>query len=153
MKLVNSILITSVIIYTLFFVSAVFALDNAQAEIYDAYLSKDNPSTSKASKTKYFDCQGDIFATMKLRGLSKSLHKIETFWFGPDGKLQGKHLSEFHFLKDGTIYSPSISLLGTRVSPLSIMLGLNNTSFVGDWRLKVKLDGKIAHKEGFSILC
>lgn len=91
-----------------------------------------------------FDCREKVYVELTLPKIPEKRHKIEAFWFGP-GPLGSREYTEHEF--DGNHAHVWLKLPGSR----GLFSGAED--FMGEWKVKIHLDGKFLEKKVFYIAC
>lgn len=110
------------------------------------------PSTTAANE---FDCSERVYAVVELAGLSATDHRLETIWIDPRGRRREHTHYRFKAFESSArlwawleLHRPAGATIGSLFDPA---LGMEN--FIGEWRVKVLIDGHRTGAGGFRVLC
>jgi len=100
-----------------------------------------------------FDCRDRIFVYVNWKGLQGGEHSLEAYWYKPGNKTQDHTVYKFNAPMAATWLW--IELKGGRGSKLfkSLDHGAGFEEFVGQWNVKVNLDGEYLSTQYFMVVC
>jgi len=125
----------------------------SQHAIYFTSVVKDGVPENKPSDK--FGCSDKVYAVLELRGLSKTQHKLEAIWHDPQGRDRERTRYPFRVLRDEERIWVWLKL---HHGPEAALVQFVNPSagmdeFIGDWKLKLVLDGKLLAEKTFKVVC
>ncbi len=102
-----------------------------------------------------FGCSDRIYAVIKANGLAKKQHLLEAIWRDPHGKDREHTRYPFVVRHDQEriwvwlkLHRPSEAALVQFMNPSAGM-----DEFVGEWRIKVLVDGQLIDQKNFNVIC
>ena len=139
-----------ILLLTFFLPVQIFALS---AEI--SFSSKKIGASPQLTYETEFTCSDKIYILLQTQGLSIGIYNIELHWINPLNKRQ--ELTKFDaYVSDDKqliwawlrLQAPSNSQVIRAFDP---SFGMRN--FIGLWRVKIHIDGKLLSTEKFDVLC
>ncbi len=124
-------------------------------EVTTSFSSRTSGDVPQRTGETEFTCSDTIYALIDTRGLAEGLHDIEIHWFDPRGDRQ--ELTEFsaHASSADTmiwgwmrLHPPEDSGLVRTFDPAHGM-----RIFIGEWTVKIYIDGKQVATAHFDVLC
>ena len=110
------------------------------------------PSNEHSSE---FGCSDRIYAVITAKGLEKSQHLLEAIWRDPQGKDREHTRYPFIVRYDQEriwvwlkLHRPPEAALVQLMNPTAGM-----DEFVGEWRLKLLIDGRLIGHQNFNVIC
>lgn len=102
-----------------------------------------------------FGCGDRIYAVITANGLAKSQHLLEAIWRDPQGKDREHTRYPFVVRYDREriwvwlkLHRPPEAALVQFMNPSAGM-----DEFVGEWRLKILVDGRLIDQKKFNVIC
>jgi len=103
-----------------------------------------------------FDCLDKIYSVTELTGFEKGKHTVEFKWFEPNGSIQERTVYDF-WVRD----KPSTKLWAwlelSRARGAGMLQWLNPAAgleeFIGNWELRLLIDGKQYNSGNFEVSC
>lgn len=161
--------------FVMAFLLSFFSINPAYADVNSVtpkLEKKQTVSTKKSSKVyfsladKYggadkkaiteFGCEDKIFTVVELSNYkSGGPYQLSVKWINPNGEVQEHTKYPFHISKNETRLWAWISLL--RATGAGMMQWLNPAAgleeFIGEWEVKVKINGKTIDSQNFQVIC
>ncbi len=143
--------------FKLFVVIALCAIGHARADAeFSVFLTAKAlngvPADAPASE---FGCSDKIYAVISADGLAKTQHTLEAVWRDPHGKdrehtrypfvVRFDHERIWVWLK---LHRPPEAALTQFMNPSAGM-----DEFVGEWRIKILVDGQLIDQQTFKVVC
>ncbi|MEK7578419.1 MAG: hypothetical protein AAB456_01740 [Patescibacteria group bacterium] len=97
--------------------------------------------------TDQFDCREKVYVDFTFDAEEGSNHIVEFFWIGPNGKQQT--YAEYKVLGNRVwpwieIYRPSF---GDR------LLEIDSSDYIGEWKVRVRINGELVSQKNFYVAC
>ncbi|KAA3627491.1 MAG: hypothetical protein DWQ08_07685 [Proteobacteria bacterium] len=125
------------------------------AEVSTSFSSKISGDIPVKTEETEFTCSDTIYALLETRGLAVGVHDVEIHWFDPRGERQELTKFSAHVAGDDTIiwgwlrlHAPEGAGLVRTFDP-----SMGMRSFIGQWKVKVFIDGKQVDTARFDVLC
>lgn len=134
-----------IMILAVLFAPDVFSENNGKKKVYvkpEFVLLMTNEPGGKAINE--FDCSDKIYIELNFPKIQEKRHKIEAFWFGP-GQFGSREYTEYEF-------EGSYAYLWLKL-PKERLLGGGMEDFIGEWKVKIHLDGKFLERKVFYVAC
>ncbi len=135
------------------FFAAVPACWAAKTDIY--LTSKSDDGVPLIEPANAFSCNSKIYTVAEFEGVSEGLHEFEVRWIDPGNKQRERTRYQFHTSGDTErlwawlkLHQSTAASLASFIDP-SIGMG----DFIGDWTIKVFIDGKPIGERQFKVVC
>ncbi len=135
--------------------ACLFAGNAGAAEVFTSFSTRvDNNVPRKTMETE-FTCSDTIYALIETRGLEAGDHQIEIHWIDPRGDRQ--ELTQFNaYASSGDtliwgwmrLHAPEDSGIARTFDPSHGM-----RIFIGEWTVRVYIDGRQRSSGRFDVLC
>lgn len=117
--------------------------------------TKTHDGVPSAEPGSEFGCGDRIYAVIQATGLAKSQHLLEAIWRDPQGKDREHTRYPFVVRYDQEriwvwlkLHRPPEAALVQFMNPSAGM-----DEFVGEWRVKVSIDGRLIDQQIFHVIC
>ncbi|MBI5874563.1 MAG: hypothetical protein HZB81_01735 [Deltaproteobacteria bacterium] len=102
-------------------------------------------------KTNQFSCRSRVYADFVFKEKKSGNHMIEAIWIRPDGKRQEHTRYESAGNRAWLWLELHPSFGGKLFGAIDQSAGMDE--FIGEWKLKVYLDGKFLERKSFYVIC
>lgn len=102
-------------------------------------------------ETDQFNCRNKVYIDFIFDAEKGSNHLLEAFWIGPDGKQ--KEYTRYESIGNRAWLWLKLhpSFGGGLLSGIDPSAGMSD--FIGKWKVKIYLDGKLLEKRFFYVVC
>lgn len=145
------------LVVRLIFILTFCGLEQAQADANFSIIltAKTHDGVPSNEHNSEFGCGDRIYAVIKANGLAKSQHLLEAIWRDPQGK--DREHTRYPFVVRYEQERIWVWLKLHRPPEAALVQFMNPSAgmdeFVGEWRVKVLVDGRLIDQKKFTVIC